>query len=89
MVQFTHDFGLCVIQFTQDFGLYVVQFTQDFGLYVVQLAIIIDLYVVHGVYISQLIHYSRDCGSYQDFLGRGLLLTRKLLNQRSMVVELK
>ena len=29
---------------------------------------------VHGVYISQLIRYSRACGSYQDFL-RGLLLT--------------
>ena len=28
----------------------------------------------HGVYISQLIRYSRACGSYQDFL-RGLLLT--------------
>ena len=25
--------------------------------------------------------YSRDCGSYQDVLDRGLLLTRKLLNQ--------
>ena len=25
--------------------------------------------------------YSRACGSYQDFLDKGLLLTRKLLNQ--------
>jgi len=25
--------------------------------------------------------YSRACGSYQDFLDRGLLLTSKLLNQ--------
>ena len=33
-----------------------------------------------GVYISPLIRYSRACGSYQDFLDRGLLLTRKLLN---------
>jgi hypothetical protein len=31
-----------------------------------------------GVYISQLIRYSRTCGSYQDFLYRGWLLTRKL-----------
>jgi hypothetical protein len=31
----------------------------------------------YGVYISQLIQYSRACGSYQDFLDRGLLLTRK------------
>ena len=35
----------------------------------------------YGVYISQLIQYSRACGSYQDFLDRRLLLTRKLLNQ--------
>ena len=35
----------------------------------------------YGVYISQLIQYSRAYGSYQDFLNRGLLLTRKLLNQ--------
>jgi hypothetical protein len=31
----------------------------------------------YGVYIYQVIRYSRDCGSYQDFLDRGLLLTRK------------
>ena len=37
----------------------------------------------YGVYISQMIRYSRACGSYQDFLDRGLLLTRKLLNQGS------
>ena len=34
----------------------------------------------YGVYLSQLIRYSRTCGSYQDILDRGLLLTRKLLN---------
>ena len=33
----------------------------------------------YGVYISQLIRYSRACGSYQDFLDRGLLLTNNLL----------
>ena len=33
----------------------------------------------YGVYISQMIRYSRACGSYQDFLDRGLLLTKKLL----------
>jgi hypothetical protein len=36
--------------------------------------------------ISRLIRYSRACGSYQDFLDRGLLLTRKLLNQGFLVV---
>ena len=43
----------------------------------------------YGVYISQLIRYSRACGSYQDFLDRGLLLTRKLLNQGFLLVKLK
>jgi hypothetical protein len=43
----------------------------------------------YGVYISQLIRYSRVCGSYQDFLDRGLLLTRKLLNQGFLLVKLK
>jgi hypothetical protein len=39
--------------------------------------------------ISQLIRYSRACGSYQDFLDRGLLLTRKLLKQGFLLVKLK
>jgi hypothetical protein len=41
------------------------------------------------IYISQLIRYSRACGSYQDFLDRALLLTRKLLNQWFQLVKLK
>ena len=43
----------------------------------------------YGVYISQLIRYSRACGSYQDFLDRGLLQTRKLLSQGFLLVKLK
>ena len=43
----------------------------------------------YGVYISKLIRYSRACGSYQDILDRGLLLTSKLLNQGFLVVKLK
>ena len=43
----------------------------------------------YGLYISQLIRYSRACGSYQDFLGRGFLLTRRLLNQGFLFVKLK
>ena len=39
----------------------------------------------YGVYISQLIRYSRACGSYHDFLDGVLLLTRKPLNQRFLV----
>ena len=44
---------------------------------------------VYGVYISQMIRYSRSCGSDQDFLDRGLLLARKLLNQGFLLVTLK
>jgi hypothetical protein len=37
-----------------------------------------------------MIRYSRACGSYQDFLDRGFLLTRKLLNQGFLLlVKLK
>jgi len=43
----------------------------------------------YGVYISQLIRYSRACGSYQNFLDRGWLLTRKLLNQVFLLVKVK
>jgi hypothetical protein len=43
----------------------------------------------YGVYISQWIRYSKACGSYQDFLDRGLLLTRKLLKQGFLLVKLK
>jgi hypothetical protein len=42
----------------------------------------------YGVCISQMIRYSRVCGSYQDFLDIGLLLTRKLLNQGFLLVKL-
>jgi len=43
----------------------------------------------YGLYISQLMRYSIACGSYQDFLERGLLLKRKLLNQWSLLVKVK
>jgi hypothetical protein len=33
----------------------------------------------YGVYISQLICYSRACAQYSDFLDRAQLLTQKLL----------
>ena len=41
------------------------------------------------IYSSQLIRYSRACSSCQDCLHRGLLLTRKLLNQAFLLVKLK
>jgi len=37
--------------------------------------------LAYGVYISQLIRYSRTCNSYRNFLHRSVLLTRKLLSQ--------
>ena len=49
---------------------------------------IIPVAPVYGVHISHLIRYSRVCGSHQDFLDRGLLPTRRLLNQGFLVVKL-
>jgi hypothetical protein len=64
----------------------------DFNFLVVNFPFIcskIPAATAYGVYISQLIRYSRACGSYQGFLHRGLLLTRKLLNQWFLLVKLK
>ena len=44
---------------------------------------------VYGVYISQLIHYSRACAQYGDFLDRAQLLTQKLLKQGHIAPMLK
>ena len=43
----------------------------------------------YGVYISHFIRCSRAYDSYQDFLDKGLLLRRKLLNQGFLLVKLK
>jgi len=43
----------------------------------------------YGVYISQLIRYSRACSKYQDFLHRSVLLTKKLLSQGFVATKLK
>jgi hypothetical protein len=43
----------------------------------------------YWIYISQFIQYSRACGSNQNFLDKGLLLTRKLLNQVFLLAKLK
>jgi hypothetical protein len=43
----------------------------------------------YGLYFSQLIRYSRAYGSYDDFIDKGLLLTRKLPNQGFLVVKFK
>ena len=42
-----------------------------------------------SLHISQLIRDSKTCCSYYDFLYKGLLLTRKLLNQGFLLVKLK
>jgi len=44
---------------------------------------------VYGVYISQLIRYSRTCTSYQDFLHRSVLLKWKFLNQGFIETRLR
>jgi hypothetical protein len=43
----------------------------------------------YGITISQLIRYPRVCGSYREFIGKELLLTRKPLNQGFLMVKLK
>ena len=52
----------------------------DFNFLIVNFPFICSNIPAYGVYICQMIRYSRACGSYQDFLDRGLLLTMKLLN---------
>jgi len=46
-------------------------------------------YHAYGVYMSQLIRYSGTCNSYQEFLYRLVLLTRKLLNQGFIETRLR
>ena len=43
----------------------------------------------YGVYISQLVCYSRACAQYSNFLDRAQLLTQKLLKQGYVVPRLK
>ena len=43
----------------------------------------------YGVYISQLILYSRACSHYSDFLARAKVLTQKLLGQQFLLPRLK
>ena len=43
----------------------------------------------YGVYISQLIRYSRACSVYDDFVARSRLLTLKLLGQNFLLPRLK
>ena len=43
----------------------------------------------YGVYLFRLVRYSSGYGSYQDFLDRVLLLTRKLLNKVAILVMFK
>ena len=43
----------------------------------------------YGVYISQLVRYSRACDLYKDFLDRSRILTNKLLKQGFVAQRLK
>ena len=43
----------------------------------------------YGVYISQLIRYSRACAHYSDVLERAQLLTQKLPKQGYVALKLK
>ena len=64
----------------------------DFNLPIVNFSFIcsnIPAAPAYGVYISHTLRYPRVCDSYKDSLDRGLLLTRKLLNQGFLLVKLK
>jgi hypothetical protein len=58
----------------------------ELSIYMVQHS---DSTYLHMEYTSKFMRYSRACDSYLDFLNRGLLLTRNLLNQGFLVVKLK
>ena len=59
-------------------------------IYIVELEFICSTAApTYGVYISQLVRYSTNCVSDQDFLGRGLLLTTKLLSKLFLELKLK
>jgi hypothetical protein len=65
---------------------------ENFNFSVVKLLFIfsnIPAAAVCGVYICQFVRYSRTCGSDYAFLDREFLLTRKILNQGFLVVNLK
>ena len=53
----------------------------DFNFPIVNFPFICSNMLAAPAYIFQFMRYSRACGSYQDFLDRGLLLTRKLLRK--------
>ena len=57
-----------------------------FQLWTFHLYVATPAYVVY-MYISELIRYSRACGSYHDFLDGGLQLIRKLLNKGFLVAK--
>jgi hypothetical protein len=61
----------------------------DFNFSIVNFPFICRNIPAAPAYISELIQSPRACGSYKDFLDRGLLLTRKLLNQGFLLVKLK
>ena len=61
----------------------------DFYFPIVNFPFICSNIPTYGVYISQLVRYFRVCGSYEDFLDTGWLLTRSLLNQGFLLVKLK
>ena len=63
----------------------------DFNFHIVKFPFIcsnIPAAPVYGAYISELIQYSRACGSYRYFLERGSLLTKKLLNEGLLLIKL-
>jgi hypothetical protein len=80
----SHEWGKDREVFTTSGTYYVIYDT-----YILFICSNISVAPTYGMYISQMIRYSRACVSYEDFLDRGLLLTRKLLNQGFLLAKLK
>ena len=81
---------MCLIPWKEEVKSEILRQINDFNFPIVNFPFIwsnIQAAPVYGVYISQLIRYSRACGSYQDFLDRVLLLTKNLLNQGYLFVK--
>ena len=61
----------------------------DFTFPIVNFSFICSNIQAYGVYISQLIRYSRVCAHYSDILDRVQLLTQKLIKQGYVAPRLK
>ena len=82
------------LEHDKDYNLFVKLYDKrdDFDFQIVNFPFIcsnIPQSPAYGVFVSQLIRYSRACSSYDDFLVRSHLLVNKLLKQGFLTSKLK